>query len=348
MSQDALFTHPKPNPKRVAKTHEIRRIEVAHDSGLSFGLPVLQGMATAVPTTHVPHEHGRPEPLALFGFAADPGAPQSPRLLVCAQTLEWEVDPLEWLRWLWIKEGWIVGLAQTHPGPGGPRYELAALKTIDGTVMVRRTIAIRSGPRLVRCDASAPMEVWGQWHDALWWSLDGFHLGRVVPGSIESLVVREGPLLGFAIPGSWDARGHGSDEEGMAWALQPVRDVQRGAAIKVHAQRLDGAPLAELRRASLWREMRDSGAAMGAVLTAKREDFVRFVPGWLGQWQAAVAMSKGDGVVVLVQREDAGVALDYVLTAPAAGTDHVDWMRATRALDVVISTSLPMPSRAAV
>ena len=35
------------------------------------------------------------------------------------------------------------------------------------------------------------------------------------------------------------------------------------------------------------------------------------------------------------------VAMDYVLVAPAAGTEHLDWMRATRALDVAISTSDP-------
>ena len=343
MSQDALFTHPKPGPEQVAKTHEHRRIEVAHDSGLSFGVPVPLGMATAVPTTHVPREHGRPEPLAMFGFASAPRGPRAdlPRLVVCSQTLEWEVDPLEWLRWLWAKDGWLIGLAQTHPGPGGPRYELAGLKTLHGKVMVRRTMATRSGPRLVRCDASAPMEVWADWHDALWWALDGFHLGRSTPGTIEAMVVHDGPLLGFAVPGSWDARGRGSDAEGMAWALQPARDVQRGAALKVHAQRLIDAPSAELRRASLWREMRDCGVVMGAVLTAKRMEFSELVPGWVGQWQAAVQMSGGDGVVVLVQREDAGVALDYVLTAPAAGTQHVDWMRATRALDVVIATSMP-------
>lgn len=341
MSQDALFTHPKPNPEQVAKTHETRRIEVAHDPALSFGVPVPQGMATAVPTTHVPQEHGRPEPLAMFGFTVDPAAPDAPRLLVCAQTLEWEVDPLEWLRWLWAKDGWLVGLAQTHPGPGGPRYEIAALKTIRGEVVVRRSMAIRSGPRLVRCDASAPMKVWAQWHDTLWWALDGFHLGRVAPGTIEAMVVHDGPLLGFAIPGSWDARSRGTDAEGMAWALQPARDVQRGAALKVHAQRLDGAPSAELRRASLWREVQGAGTSMGGVLSATRAEFAELVPGWVGQWQAAVQMPKGDGVVVLVQREDAGVALDYVLTAPAAGTEHVDWMRATRALDVVIATSMP-------
>ena len=57
------------------------------------------------------------------------------------------------------------------------------------------------------------MEVWADWHDALWWALDGFHLGRSAPGTIEEMLVHDGPLLGFAVPGSWDARGRGSEGE---------------------------------------------------------------------------------------------------------------------------------------
>lgn len=39
------------------------------------------------------------------------------------------------------------------------------------------------------------------------------------------------------------------------------------------------------------------------------------------------------------QREDDGLAVDYLMMAPAAGTEHIDWMRATRALDVAIATT---------
>lgn len=341
-----LFRHPKPNPEDVAQTHEVRRIEVAHDPALSFGVPVPVSMATALPGAYEPRGHEKPEPLALFGEPAGRNVSvNSPKLLVSAHTLHWEVDPLEWLRWLWAKEGWRIAHAQTHPGPAGPRYELAALKEVEGEAIVRRCMATRSGARLVRCDATAALSAWAQWHDALWWALDGFHLGTVSAGTIEAMVAYEGPFFGFAVPGSWEARGQsmpmrtGKDVRGMAWALQPFRHVQRGAAMKIHAQRLEDAPSAEQRRASLWRDFRASGARMGGVLEAKRVEFAELVPGWVGQWQAAMQMSRGDGVIVVVQREDAGVALDYVLASPAAGTEHVDWMRATRALDVAIATS---------
>lgn len=40
---------------------------------------------------------------------------------------------------------------------------------------------------------------------------------------------------------------------------------------------------------------------------------------------------------------DDEAAVDYLLLAPAAGTEHVGWVRATRALDVASSTSQIRP-----
>ena len=340
--ESVLFQHPSVDPEILAQTHELRRIEVTHDPGMSFELATPVAMATAMPKSHVPPGRNRPMPLALFGLRP---ALEGPRLLVCAQTLTWEVDPLEWLRWLWARAGWRVAVARVHPGPSGPTYELGALRETDGHVEVRRTMAIRSGPRLVRCDASAPLSVWPQWHDALWHALRGFSLGQPAPGPVEALLVHEGPLLGFALPGSWEARSRGSHDTGTVWAAQPVRDAQRGAALTMHARAARQAQSAEVRRASLWRELRESGARLAGVLEAQRAEFAALVQGWGGQWQTAAQTRSGEGVIVLVQREDAGVALDYVLSAPAAGTEHVDWMRATRALDVAIATSLPRAPR---
>ncbi|MGH1344671.1 MAG: hypothetical protein ACRBN8_24140 [Nannocystales bacterium] len=339
MNQDALFAHPRPDPARLRETHELQRIEVSHDRALSFGLLKPRAMAVAMPGTFEPEARGVPEPLAAFGL---PPSLTGPRLGVSGHTLEWEVDPLEWLRWLAAKSGWGVALAKTHVCRGGPRYELAALREKDGEVLVRRTLAVRSGPRLIRCDAFAPHRIWSQWHDPLWFALDSFHLGHPSRGPVEELVVRGGPLVGFALPGSWDARGDGS-EQAMSWALQPVRDVQRGAAIQLWASALAHAPSAEHRRAAMWRELTDTDATLGAVLSAQRPGFDTLVPGWLGQWQASIRTPSGDGVAVVAQREHESVAIDYRLTAPAAGTDHLDWMRASRALDIVISTSQPRP-----
>ena len=336
--EEVLFQRPKPDAERVARTHEVQRIEVGHDPAMSFGLLVPRSMVTAVPTTYVAPEHGRPEPLALFGL---PNVDSGPRVVVSGQVLEWEVDPLEWLRWLWSRDGWRIALAHAHPGKDGPRYEVAALREREGVATVRRCMAFRSGPRLVRCDVSSTLDAWSQWHDALWWALDGFHLGRPSRAPVEALVGREGPLLTFGVPGSWDVRGEGNEAEGMVWAARPMRDVQRGATLRVEARRLDTAPDAAERRGALWRSMREARLGLGAVLTAEREVFAELVPGWVGQWQAVLHRGKGDGVAVLVQREDQGVAIDYVLVAPAAGTEHLDWMRATRALDVAISTSDP-------
>ncbi|MBV1861567.1 MAG: hypothetical protein KUG77_24325 [Nannocystaceae bacterium] len=341
MNQDALFSHPEADRARLRRTHELVRVEVTHEPAMSFGLLKPLAMAAAIPSAFEPVARGVPEPLAAFGL---PPSLTGPRLGVSGHTLEWEVDPLQWLRWLAAKSGWRVALAKTHVCRGGPGYELAALRERDGEVVVRRTMAVRSGPRLVRCDACAPHRIWSQWHDPLWFALESFYLGHPRRGPVEELVLRGGPLVGFAMPGSWDARGDG-DDAGMSWALQPVRDVQRGAALLLRASPLAAAVSAEQRRRALWRELADTEATLGAVRSAARPGFGELVPGWVGQWQAALQSPGGEGVAVLAQREHEGIALDYVLTAPAAGTDHLDWMRATRALDVVISTSQPRPPK---
>ena len=334
-NEQALFRHPEPNPEVLAQSHEVRAIELNYDPSASFVVPVPRTMVTARPTRHIPEAPGRPMPLAVFG---EPPKLEGPQLRVSAQTLRWEVDPLEWLRWQGAPHGWRVALAKRHPGPKGPRYELGALREKDGRVEVRRTMAIRSGARLMRCDAVAPLSAWSKHHDALWHALDGFRLGRCQRASIEAINGHEGPLLGFAVPGSWEARG-GGDTRRMAWRAQLSEDPQRGAALKLHVQVLEGAPDAQARRDALWRELKNDGVKLGAVLTAERPEFAAFIPGWLGQWQAALGTDGREGVVVLAQREDDGLAVDYLMLAPAAGTEHVDWMRATRALDIAIATT---------
>ena len=338
-NEQALFRYPDSNPEALALSHEVRCIETSFDPGATFAVPIPSSMVVARPAQHVPETPGRPMPLAVFG---EPPALEGAQLRISSQTLRWEVDPLEWLRWQWAHQGWRVALARRHPGPKGPRYELGAMRQKSGRAEVRRTMAIRSGARLMRCDAVAPLESWPQHHDALWHSIDGFRLGRCERKTVESLVAHEGPMLGFAVPGSWDARGRG-DARRMAWRAQLADDAQRGAAIKLHVQGAAEAADAPLRRDALWREMKNDGVQLGAVFEAERPEFSRLVPGWIGQWQAALGTESRDGVVVLVQREHEGVVVDYLMLAPAAGTEHVDWMRATRALDVAIATSQIRP-----
>ncbi len=335
---DALFRHPDLDPEHLLRTHELRRVEVFQDRAMSFGLPVPAAMAMAYPQVQQPRKRGQPEVLAVAGL---PPYLDSPRLLVSGQTLVYEVDPLEWLRWLFTKAGWTIALARTHPGPAGPRYELGAMREEDGTVLLRRTMAVRSGPKLVRCDAEARMADWMAWHDALWASLRGFDLGAPQRGSIEALVAWDGPLLSFALPGSWDCQGVRGDDGGVAWAATPARDVQRGASLAIQVQAAASGSVQRRQRVfeALRRETAAAGGSLSAFLEAPRPELQAHVPGWVGQWQAHGQGPDGDVVVVLVQREDQGVAVDFVLTAPAAGTEHVDWMRATRALDVAIATS---------
>ena len=339
----ALFRHPEPNLELLTQSHEVRCIETDFDPGASFMVPVPREMSTARPTRHVPQGKERPMPIAAFGY---PPRLEGARLGVSSQTLRWEADPMEWLRWQAVRQGWRVAFSQRHPGPKGPRYELGALREEEGHVEVRRTMAIRSGARLMRCDAWAPMTDWAAHHDALWHAVEGFRLGQHRRGSVEPMLAHEGPLLAFAVPGSWDARGAGGARR-MEWAAQLAEDAQRGAVLKLWAYNQDDTSSAQGRRDALWRELKQDGAKLGVVLTAERPEFAEAIPGWLGQWQAAIGPDGRDGVAVLVQREEDGVAVDYLMLAPAAGTQHVDWMRATRALDVAVATTELRPIPAA-
>jgi len=103
-----LFTYPDAAPEALVETHDLRRMEVPHDPALSFELLVPLEMATAMPKVFLPEQRDRPMPLAVFGLRP---ALEGPRVYVCAQTLPWEVDPLEWLRWLWTQAGWRIAVA---------------------------------------------------------------------------------------------------------------------------------------------------------------------------------------------------------------------------------------------
>lgn len=322
--------------------HEIRAIETPHAPQLSFVIPIEPDWVTAMPTHQSDSGRGRPVAMALF---ATDTAMKGARIVVSTQTLPCAVDPLEWIRYMWATSGWKIVVARTHPASGGPRYELGAMRTRNGEPEVRRTLVLRTGARLLRADACTSLREWPNSHDSLWWSLDGFALGAPSKlSSIEALTPCQGPLLRFAIPQSWHAAGTGTHFDGVRWAANPVRDVQRGVLLQVIASPELETVSASQRRAIYAKHAR-AHQTVGALLPTQRPTLAQHVRGWLGQWQAATRTTQGDGVLVVVQREVEGVAIDYVLQAPAAGTQHLDWMRATRALDIAISTTVTRSPR---
>ena len=111
---DVLFQHPEAVPEQLALSHEVRVVEVDFSPDSSFALPVPKSMVIARPTRHVPQAPGRPMLLAVFG---EPPALEGPRLGISTETLNWEVDPLEWMRWNAVHAGWRVALAQRHRVP---------------------------------------------------------------------------------------------------------------------------------------------------------------------------------------------------------------------------------------
>ncbi|MEM6992193.1 MAG: hypothetical protein AAF721_16905 [Myxococcota bacterium] len=339
-----LFTTPEPDAMCPDETHEVRCVEVSHDRALSYSLPVPRGMFSATSMRTPPLALHQSAPLGVFGLDR---ALAGPRLVVGVQTLRWDVDPLEWLRYGWITSGWRVVVSRVLPGPGGPRYEIGAIRNASGRHEVRRTLASRSGASLVRVDAVAPVEQWPLWHDRLWVSLDGFALGRSRRGTVEPLVTRDGPLLRFATPASWDARGSRTTHGGVQWVSQPSAGVQRGALLRVHAQPSAAADTTAARRTQVCRDVCSMGIELVRRLHAvPRPEFEALLPGFAGQWHVDGLIGGRSVELRIAQREQDGVAVDTVVLAPAPGTEHVDWMRATRAFDIAQSTTLVRPSDA--
>jgi len=329
-----LFTTPK---TEVAGTHVMRVVEVPREPGLGYALPVPRRMWSATSIrSPAPASVMQPEAIGIFGLDR---MLEGPRLIVCAQTLPWEVDPLEWLKYAWISSGWRVVVARTLPGDGGPRYELGALQREAGRHEVRRCVATRSGARLVRIDAACPLDQWSQWHDPLWASLDRFTLAQRRKASIESVVARSGPLVRFATPGSWDATASGTRTR-VTWLAQPTESVQRGAQLRVDAVPTETTEPAAQRRDAFAERVRACGITIATPLRpVDRPLFEALLPGWQGQWQGAAELDGQAYELRVAHREQDGVTADYAALAPRPGTAHVDWMRASRAFDMAITTS---------
>ena len=332
--ESRLFTTPE--ERDIAKTHGMRVVEVERDPTLSYAIPIPRGMWSATSIrSPAPASVMQPQAIGLFGLDR---TLQGPRLVVCSQTLPWEVDPLEWLKYGWISSGWRVVVARTLPGDGGPRFELGALKR-DGTGHeVRRCIATRSAARLVRVDAVCPLDRWSRWHDPLWVSANGLALTQPRCGPIETLVARSGPLVQFATPASWDANADGTAQR-VTWMAQPTETVQHGARLRVDAQPSEAAPDGPSRRATLLERLRTSGITTTSLRSVERPIFEELLPGWQGQWQAAAEIDGRRFELRIAHREQDGVTADYAALTPRPGTAHVDWMRATRAFDMALTTS---------
>ena len=188
----------------------------------------------------------------------------------------------------------------------------------------------------MRC---VPSNQWSRWHDPLWASADRFTLTQQRKATIESLVARTGPLVRFATPGSWDATASGSRTQ-VTWLAQPTESVQRGAQLRVDAVPSDAAEPAKERREAFVERVRACGIRMTTPLhPIERPLFEELLPGWQGQWQAAAELDGEAYELRLAHREQDGVTADYATLAPRPGTAHVDWMRASRAFDMAITTS---------
>ena len=328
---EALFRYPTTDPGD-GPAFEHRRVDVQHDPGLGFALrkPLEVELALSSVFIQGKGSFAGADPFKAFGLRSR----AHPWLGVSALQLDGEVDLQAWLRWHTEHTGWSSVLERLHTGAQGTRYEVGALQTDrQGQGFVRRTIAMRSGARMVRCDAVAPLEMWPKWHDALWRALDSF-----TPVNPSQSTLFRGPMVMFSLPSSWVAQGRGA-ADGMLWTAEP-RGGAAGCDLKVFVLQRTSKKVARRRRADRWREMAAVGV-LGPVEAVSREELSAQVPGWLGQWKASATCDHGESVLMLAQLECGELSVDVSLVAPARGRDPLAWMSATRAFDVVVATSCP-------
>jgi hypothetical protein len=331
------FTEARHTLAKLPETHLAMKIRPDHDAKLRYAIPIPKGWgrATALATPNAPP--GVPEPLGIFSPTPDL---KGPRVIVSAKRMQWEVDPLEWVRWAWIHNGWKIEVARRLDAPYEGRFEIGGTREVGGVTEVRRATGFLDNGRLVRVDVAAPQRVWAQVHDMLWPCGVMMQLKEATGRrQVEALPRRKGPGASFELPKSWRAM-KGVKDGSLRWMASLDADVQRCAAIRIDVTSRRRAQPMDRRQRAIAAEI----AAGGLLLDSRTEpvdpDCGAALEGWRGHHRIGARGRDGERFEIrMAHRETKACAIDYVMLAPEPGRFHLDWMRATRALEVAIETT---------
>jgi hypothetical protein len=321
---------------KLRETHDAIKMRPAHDTKLRYSIPIPKGWgrATAVGTP----DPGVPEPLGVFSPSPDLAGP---RVIVSVKRLQWEVDPLEWVRYGWIRNGWKVAVARRLEAPWTGRFEIGGFKETDGIVQVRRATGFLDNGRLLRADVAAPQPLWPRVHDMLWPC--GVLLDLREPtgrAQVEAQPRRKGPGISFKLPKSWRA-GSGVTDGSLRWIAALEGDAQQCAALRIDVTSRRRAQPLDHRQRAIAADLRAGGLLLDARIEAVDPDCGAELPGWRGHHRIMAKGRDGDRFEVrLAHRETDTCTIDYAMLAPEPGRCHLDWMRATRALDVAIASTV--------
>ena len=328
----------------LTQTHRRVGVVPSGDECLRYVLPVPRGWGRVCALAANPAA-GRPEILGIFSPQPDLAGP---RLIVSATRLRWDVDPLLWTRYHWETAGWRIAAAQPLEARWHPRFEVGALRRVEGEVEVRRGVGFVDNGRLLRVDAVAPSSVWARVHDTLWPSGVLFSLAKpTYRREVEARMrIGNSSLVAFGLPASWRATRVAAPDAGVErWVASPTDDIGRSVALRVEASAWNGETLEpiEARQLRVRHELWQQGIKMARRVERVHAGLAAGTPGLAGVFSVVGRDDEESFEIRLAHRFVDGVLVDYIVVVASPTRFPLDFMRAARALEIAVATTEVRP-----
>ncbi len=324
----------------LSQTHTQYVLRPSNDPSLAYRIDVPKGWGFARDVPSTAGVTGRPERIGLFvppSEDIDRGATTS--VTVSATALAWEVDPLEWVVARLIVSGWRIVV---RGWLDDTRFEVGAVFEAPDGDRVRRTTGQISAGKIVRVDVDTLVAAWPELHAMLWPCGEFFDVGDASP-NLEARIRHEGPLVRFETPRTFQAVGGEGADGSVSWVVYSDEDIQHGVLLRVDA-RPCGATVEE-RQARVLRAL-----ALRGVLVDTRHQPLEPMRGssapQVALWQADARHLEHPLQLRVAHCDLDGVAVDVFMLAPRPGQFHLDWLRATRAPEIVVASLQADPSMA--
>lgn len=324
---------------RIGKTHRKVAVIPAEDESLRYIMPVPSGWGRATEISAAPGPN-RPELLGLYAPTADL---TGPRLMVSVTRLQWDVDPIAWVRQGWLEAGWDIAVARRLPERWCPRFEVGAVIEQGGKYEVRHTVGQVDNGRLLRVDAAAPWKDWYRVRDVMWPCQAYFTLANhTYLRTVEAQTPHGDAHVAFELPASWRAAQARTPVSGSSrWLARPLVGAASVVALRVDATEHSphgAVPLTE-RWDTLRRDLRGEGIAMRQKVTRVDKGELWNTPELAGCYRSQAVSGDLRFEVRLVHCEYPGMSVDFTLVVGAVDRHPVEWMRARRGLELAVMST---------
>ena len=340
MMRPAPFRDAEHTLDLLARSHRRVGIVPSSDPSLRYLMPIPRGWGRVCGLSAEPSP-GRAELLGVFSPEPDL---DGPRIIVSVTRLRWDVDPLLWVRHHWERAGWSIAVARPLGARWHPRFEVGGLRQVAGTVEVRRCVGFIDNGRLLRVDAAVPSSTWSELHDVLWPCGVLFSLAKPTYRREVEAQGRIGnsSLVAFGLPASWQARVARAPWAGMQrWVASPMDEIGRSAALRVDASEWsgDGLEPIETRQLRVRHDLRAHGIRLERRIERIPAGLATGVTGLIGFYRAVGQDNEERFEVRLAHRFVDGVSVDYTMVVASPQEHPLDFMRASRALEIAVATT---------